>query len=323
MKLRMFVALCAILALAACAETPAVVPTPVPYGTGLLEETPTPASMVMQAIEGENLLTNGSFEGTYVVHAPRLAVAPGWGYWWSDRAPPFDGGSPGPCTMPEYKELKRSDYSYRVRDGEKSQSWFAFYSMMDAGLYQVVQVQQGDVLQASGWWQGWASKDDDDYKSSRGEFYVSIGIDPYGRSSYRDQGILWSPWVWAGSDWVQVVSPVAVAKANQVTVYFRAATKWALKHGDAILDQAALYRVDLGGGPTPTPYPTYTPYPTSTPAPTYTPYPTPAITPCPTCPAGGDCLTLEQLQAEIERWEFVIRPLPESAEGNQFFRVGK
>ncbi len=285
-----------------------VVPTAIPF----VDEPVLPAARALSA----NLVRNPSFEEGFRTIGARLTVPNEWTPAWSTYPPVIEGGSAGPCIQPEYKEM--CSYAYRAHSGKCSGYYFAFYSMTDAVLYQVIAVQQDQSVQGRAFAQGWASPDDTpgapgQPPPSPGELYVSVGIDPDDRTDFRRHGVIWSPWVLVREQFVEVRSPVVVANASNVTLYLRAATKWAQKHGDVAWDDAGLYVVQAGPivEPTYTPYPTLTPWPTSTPRPTYTPWPTlqplPTYTPfvCPTCvPGSCSCLTLPEAE---ERWGWLIR----------------
>jgi hypothetical protein len=192
------------------------------------------------------VLMNGSFEGEYVQHEGTVLVAPGWVPFWSLGDPPQEKGQ-GPCAMPEYKALPTSVDARRVADGDVAQCWFLNWKVMDAGVYQVVGVKEGEWYRFSALAQAWCDKGNDP-RVSRGEMYVALGIDPYGRQEPFGMGVLWSRWEWVGPEHLLLGSPIVQAQKAEITVMVRAWNKWKLRHNDVYVDAAALDTVELGGG---------------------------------------------------------------------------
>lgn len=271
---------------------------------------------LLQQVPGD-LLANGDFEGGSRNYdgIGELTVANNW-------YPSYVEDASRNIRRPEYKIEQGTS---RVVQGKQGQKWFVTYGRMFGGIYQQVDVDCGDWLEGRCTFIVWSTNTDDLVSTAPdGKLAGLVGINPWGRTDAWHRTTVW------GKESVdpatgllaydrQVnVSVVAQAFGSRVTFFAWGDAEFAVKHNDVYLDGCTLRKIaPPGEAITPTPAPTYTPYPTATPYPTYTPFPTPAVTPCPTCPAGGDCLTLEQLQAEIERWEFVIRPLPESVEGHR------
>lgn len=239
-------------------------------GGGMVMAAERPTEVNAQA--ATNLLVNPSFEGAYVEWQRSIVVAQGWQPFYDKpvQIPPQPAdGSTGPWRDPEYKPLTVDIDESRVRSGDTSQCWFAFYAIMDAGIRQSVPVREGAFYQGSVWAQQWSDKGDDP-ELNRAEMYVSVGIDPYGGESAWQIHVQWSPWVLVRAprgEFVFVEGPVVQARADQVTVFVRAWHKWAVKHGDAYVDDASLVEVD-SPGPQPTPTPEPTPQPTPEPTPT-------------------------------------------------------
>ena len=236
-----------------------------------------------QGAQGANLLENPSFEAPYTERTMRVIVAHGWEYAHWDRYLPLvsDGGSSGPIIRPEYKELPIRIDPDRVADGGSAQCWFWMFAVGDAVVYQVVDVTPGQWYQLDFAAASWVTNREN--PDADGEMYFSAGIDPRGDTVPWKTGVLWSPFEWAGHDHRRIRSPIVQAQSSRITVFVRAASKWALRHNDAYVDDAHLVQVAPGGAP----QPTATPAATSTPLATQTPYPTatPAATPEPgVCP---------------------------------------
>ena len=204
---------------------------------------------------GTNLLVNPGFEGEY--HAQDgdgpIQVADGWrAFWWPRDTLPLwavSGGSSGPIRRPEFKALPRSIDAGRVLEGEQSQCFFAFYSVMLAGVMQTVNAPFGAWVRATVHAQTWTSKNDDP-KQSTGEMNVTVGIDPTGGTDPWARRVQWSDWqapAYTWGFWRIIESPVVEVDDDRVTVFIMAHHKWAVKHGDLYLDSAILEEVDLGG----------------------------------------------------------------------------
>jgi len=200
----------------------------------------------------EEPLLNPSFELPYV-EAPGLStvkVAHDWHYFASSGAPPLSGGSSGPCQLPEYKPAPKSVDPRRVLDGDTAQCWFIRWKVMDGGVYQRVQATVGAVYQFNVAAQAWCSNGDDPAVSD-GELYASLGIDPNGGTDAFAPGIAWTEWEWIGAEYKRLGSHKVLAGAGQITLFIRAANKWALSHNDIYVDDAHL--TEEGGGPGPEP----------------------------------------------------------------------
>lgn len=241
----------------------------------------------------EIAVLNPSFEGTYIEWSQRINLAPDWRLvYWKGKSL-VGGGSVSDCAEPECKPILASQYPYRVRSGEKAQSCFWFYNHGDAALYTTQQVPAG-TWQVGSYAHCWVSDIDTNPTSCPGEMYISIGVDPEGRSPGQggwpwETSVSWSPFVRATARYERYMSRVFYVPATtDVTVYVRFWKKWDQKHGDVYVDDVFFNRIADAGGPTQTPYPTYTAQPTYTPYPTFTPQPTagPTTEPLPTTVPG-------------------------------------
>jgi len=96
--------------------------------------------------------------------------------------------------------------------------------------------------------QAWCSNSDDPTVSD-GELYVSLGIDPYGGTDAFAQSVAWTEWAYIGAEYKRLESHKALAGAGYVTLFIRAANKWALSHNDVYIDDAHLTKA--GGGTEP------------------------------------------------------------------------
>ncbi len=257
-----------------------------------------------QADGSYNLLTNPGFEDGYserldpyaLWEGPKgeLTIANGWELWYDNR----DQCREGLCCYnfrPEYKPEDGYVFTdpQRVRSGRYAQKMFTLFSTHTAGLYQRVAVPEGSQVKFSIWVVVWSSSVSDPHHSTLpGKYWLSVGIDPYGGTDPFSDQIVWSGGVEHYDEHVWL-SVAAVAQADHVTVFTKAAPEWCVKHNDSYWDDARLviplpFEVFLplvlkNYG---TPVPTWTPTATSTPTPTETQTltATPTVTPTPTCP---------------------------------------
>jgi len=219
---------------------------------------------------GTNLLANPGFEGTYISYAAEVRVAEGWrpAYVEGRMGRPGMGISGGSAEgmdfrRPEYKPAELA-FSYRVRTGQRAQCWFSWSAIHYAGVWQRVKAQPGRWYQLSVYAQSWASNSEDPLQS--GEMYLSLGIDPTGSEWLERRGIVWTGWQIVpapqslkqeSKNWQLYRSLPVQAQGEWISVWIVSSPKWALKHGDIYVDDAALVEVELGGScPTPVPCPT-------------------------------------------------------------------
>lgn len=241
------------------------------------------------------LLQNPGFEGEYISWgANEVRVAPSWKPWFAEgltKLPGLDSNGAGSTSRPEYKPMFANEFAYRVKSGNEAQCYFSFSNLHYAGMYQVVSIPtradtEGQWYIFSVWAQAYSNNKDQPLESP-GELYMSLGIDPEGKEWYGSRAIVWTQWQWvqgAGSAtaarWVKFESQPVYVTGNKLSVWISTVHKYALKHGDVYVDDADLRVVDMGQ---------------STPQ------------PCPTCvPSTGDCVTLPQLQAELNKLRFVV-----------------
>lgn len=195
-------------------------------------------------------MKNPSFELPYH-HEPQtdtVKVAHDWTAFWATGDPPQEQ-SQGPCQVPEYKPLLKALDPRRVVDGDTAQCWFIRYKVMDAGVYQTVNVTVGKRYTFDVSLQAWCSNSDDPNVSD-GEMYCSLGIDARGGTNPWELGILWTPWQWVNAGHQRFESLEVQAQESEITLFIRCWNKWRLSHNDVYADDAHLIEV---GGTTPPP----------------------------------------------------------------------
>ena len=218
----------------------------------IVASTITGLALTNQAADSYNLLANPGFEDEYSERedpytpgeGPKgeLRVANGWELWY-DNEPGTDCYNYRPEYGPE------DGYVYtdpqRVRSGQYAQKMFTLYSTHTAGLYQRVAVPEGSQSEFSIWVVVWSSDEDDPHHSTLpGEYWLSVGIDPYGGTDAFSEQIIWSDEIEHYDEHVQL-SVATTAQADHVTVFTKAAPVWCVKHNDSYWDDARL--VIIGG----------------------------------------------------------------------------
>jgi LysM repeat protein len=220
---------------------------------------------------GGNLLVDGDFEAPPVWPMQdgigEVQVAPGWRAWYLDFPPAYvvppnscytEGGGlkDNGCfwMRPEYRDNVAASFANRVHGGVRSQKYFSYGRMHQAGLYQrVTGIKPGAVLRFSIYMQTWMCYDIDKCGANgiRSDapttMHTRVGIDPYGGTDPFSSNIVWSLEQDAFDHWVEF-SVQATAKANAVTVFTHSRPEWdwARMSNDVYLDDASLVQV---GGP--------------------------------------------------------------------------
>jgi LysM repeat protein len=242
--------------------------------------------------QGENLLTNSSFEGLYESYIPETpqeqadcllgicttAQMPwGWKPWWIKERPSD--------VNPEYKPAEASAAGNRVNSGQRASQYFSFWSTHKAGLRQTLSVPHNSLVEFSILGQAWMTESDSSLVSDySGSANMRVGIDPTGGTNPYNPSVVWSEYK-NPFDSYQPFSVRAQAQGETVTVFTFSAPsvnpqspEHGFKHTDIYWDDASLIVVGAGsgapaappssgdGGSTaPVAVPIYVPVPTSTP----------------------------------------------------------
>ena len=195
-----------------------------------------------------------------------VQVPLGWAGWWlppnhDESDPDFYSNYPYQCVKgiapvncvvwhnPEFRDTAGGprEPSRKVA-GDNSQKYFTFFSLHEAGLYQVVGgIRPGARLRFSVYMQAW-STDTNDPLHSEGQptMGLKVGIDPYGGVNPWSPSIVWSDVTEAFDQW-ELFTVEAVAQSDRVTVFTRSRPYFALEHNDVYVDEASL--VVIGSGP--------------------------------------------------------------------------
>ncbi len=250
---------------------------------------------------GENLLTNGDFEGggaTWPLQdgISEVQIAPGWRAFFVDQPPAYAAipypcmENPGACgywRRPEFRDVKITEYAERVHQGTRAQKYFSFNGQHEAGLYQQVSnITPGTWLRFSAHmitWSCMASAERWNHcptgsrSNNPAPMHTKVGIDPTGGTNPWAATVIWSPELSAIDNWT-LFAVEAQAVNSTVTVFTYSRADWDdhiyRVHNDVYVDTAAL--VVIGETPPPAqdappaavPQPVeYIPGPTATPQP--------------------------------------------------------
>lgn len=195
----------------------------------------------------------------------------GWSAWWQqpDRNfsdPNYFNNFPAYCApRPSTPDNCRAWHNPEYRDtlggpqetgperkvaGDNSQKYFTFYSVHEAGIYQVVSgVNPGDHLRFSAFQEGWSTGTNDPFHSDLGQrMNLQVGIDPTGGNNPWSPNIIWSAPAESFDKFSQFTVD-AVAKSNIVSVWTKSKPNMALQHVDVYVDEASLNVVQGGAAP--------------------------------------------------------------------------
>jgi len=263
----------------------------------ILVALPVLASPPAQEQVSANLLVDGDFE------APppwpqqdgigEVQVAPGWRAYYLDAPPQYvqvpsncsDHPHDAPCfwMRPEFRD--NTSFANRIHSGERSQKYFSYGRMHEAGLWQQVRgIPIGARVRFSIWTQAWMCANPDQcgkdgaHSDAPSEMHLRVGIDPLGGTDAFTPTVVWSAEKPAWDTWVQFqVETTAISDTVTVFTHSRADWPWARLNNDVYLDDAGL--VIVGAYTTPTATLTLTgTQNTATPVPSATSFPEGAIT---------------------------------------------
>ena len=191
-----------------------------------------------------------------------VQVPLGWSAWWREpnnnlADPNYFNTYPNLCPdwkrtppdclpwhNPEYRDTAGGPQDYgpeRKMAGDNSQKYFTFYSLHEAGMYQVIGgVKPGDRLRFSIWMEAWSTGTNDPYHSDFNQnMNLQVGIDPTGGNNPWSPNILWTKPAESFDKFAQFVVE-AVAQNSIVSVWTKSRPKYALQHDDVYVDEASL-----------------------------------------------------------------------------------
>ena len=186
----------------------------------------------------------------------------GWSAWWQPPNNNFDDpnyfntyphfcpdrqSTPDNCKAwhnPEYRDTlggPQETGPERKVAGDNSQKYFTFYSVHEAGIYQVVSgVKPGDLLRFSVFMEGWSNGANDPFKSDYNQHMnLQVGIDPTGGNNPWSPNIVWTAPAESFDKFTQFVVE-AVAQNNVVSVWTKSRPDMPLQHVDVYVDEASL-----------------------------------------------------------------------------------
>ena len=232
---------------------------------------------------------------------------------------PWDPNNESGISSPEFKPVDAKPPYLdppRVHSGQWAACWLGTWKVIDAGLYQQVQVSPAQKLRLSAWAHGWSNSGDQaassdhahDPKWSDGKdvgynaffqladpawpskgnsalddagrnMVFQVGIDPTGGTDAFSSSVIWGPAAHIYNVYQQVPPVEITADGNTVTIFLRTRNLWGLMHNDAYWDDPVLEVVgETQPEPVPQPGPQPSPLP---PRPVPEPLPRPQPEPSP------------------------------------------
>jgi hypothetical protein len=192
-----------------------------------------------------------------------IFVPPGWKFYFFHN--------PGEYDQPEGRDARTAD---RVRSGDKAWMFFTFNRRHWAGLYQQVQVEEGQRLRFTAYAHAWSNhcgvedgghpgdpawsdgagyeqvawrealnlpyNTDNPQTDAKPNFSFALGIDPTGGTNPNADSVIWGDAYHIYNGYVKQLEVEAVANSDTVTVFIESQTLWAFKHNDAYIDDAEL-----------------------------------------------------------------------------------
>jgi LysM repeat protein len=226
----------------------------------ILVALPVLASSPAQEQVSVNLLADADFE------APppwpqqdgigEVQVAPGWRAYYLDAPPKYvevpsncsDHPHDAPCfwMRPEFRD--NTSFASRIHSGQRSQKYFSYGRMHEAGLWQQVRgIPIGARVRFSIWTQAWMCADPDQcgeggaHSDNPSDMHLRVGIDPLGGTDPFTPTVVWSAERPAWDKWVQFqVETIAISDTVTVFTHSRADWEWARINNDVYLDDANL-----------------------------------------------------------------------------------
>jgi LysM repeat protein len=222
----------------------------------------TPSLAYAEAPGPTNLLVDGDFEAPspwpWQDGIGEVQVGPGWRGWYLDVAPDYvkppvncgDSKAGYHCywMRPEFRDNIAASFANRVHGGVRSQKYFSFGRMHEAGLYQRVGgIKPGSTVRFSIYIQAWMCHDIDKCgmngirSDAPSDMHLRVGIDPYGGDNPFGPNVVWAPEMEAFDRWVEFAVETQ-ARADTVTVFThsRPDWPWARVSNDVYLDDASL-----------------------------------------------------------------------------------
>lgn len=202
--------------------------------------------------QGENLLQDPSFEGTYSAWnaIPQIQMPVAWTPWWAEAS---EGDPTWMNHRPEWKPADGELYPNRVHSGIRSLQWHKSYATFQAGAYQQVSVPENAQLRFVAYGQAWScsewNKCPDATSYDPANMGMRIGIDPTGGTNPWAASVVWSGWGNPLDAW-GYFAVETTAQGSMVTVFLYSNPDWPKQNQDVYYDDASL--VVIGDAPPPT-----------------------------------------------------------------------
>jgi len=207
-----------------------------------------------------NLLVDGDFEAppTWPMQdgIGEVQVAPGWRAYYLDK-PPVYVRVPSNCSehpaiyncfwmRPEFRD--NTSFANRIHSGQRSQKYFSYGRMHEAGLMQQVNGIPKDArVRFSIWIQAWMCSNPNacgklgEHSDQPADMHLRVGIDPLGGTDPFTKSVVWSAEQPAWDKFVEFqVETEAISETVTVFTHSRADWEWARLNNDVYLDDAGL-----------------------------------------------------------------------------------
>ncbi len=183
---------------------------------------------IVGAQDGQNLLRDGEFEGSYSGRGSGTLNIPGdWQLWVAEPSGQFTNQRPtayphnGPDPDP--------------KSGTRALNFSGGFVTYTVAVYQQVSVPEGSIVRGSafGWLHTCLVPKDNQKCNSNGEMgaYIKVGVDPNGGTNPNDSNIVWSGQAQPHDRWEEI-SVSATATSGTVTFFIYASQQRVLSLSD-------------------------------------------------------------------------------------------
>ena len=237
---------------------PTLTPSPTSGATPTATEYPTPTPLVPV---GENLLTNPGFEGSVrSVIFGEVNVFLDWEPFYCDTPytpescpAPYAGTKNPADLLMRRPEFKPTALPLRVHGGATAQQWFCFFGTCDAGVYQTLDTEVGQLYEVGAYVQSWANYDDDpdsDFDNPddwlNTEFYIRVNLsgDPF---AFASENVACGRWTYEDLNFYDSYRKIYcefTANSTRTTVFIGALRNFPIANNDSYVDDA--YVIALG-----------------------------------------------------------------------------
>lgn len=214
-------------------------------------------------VDERNRLVNPGFEGVArPVIFDEVLVFEGWQPFYcsppytdedcSALAPCSPGQTQG-CNPPELKMVRPvfriTELSDRKRQGQSAQQWYCLYGACEAGVYQIINTQPGEVCEVGAYVQSWSNYEGDlaselvtpdDQLNSVWQIRVDLegGTNAFSNDLLVSDAFGFEQGIY---DQFVEISYTFTATGNRATVFFLDSRLWPIRNNDSYIDDAWVY----------------------------------------------------------------------------------